>query len=85
MQRLKAKAKKKEKEKKKKTFQGFQNTVCAFLNANESSRLAVYNICFLSLLIKPWLSIKVFLEGCLTIGVHSEVAVHKMYQPQLKG
>ena len=31
--------------------------------------------------LKPWLSIRVFLPGCLATRVHDEVAMHKTYQP----
>ena len=30
---------------------------------------------------KPWLAIRIFLQGCLAYSVHDEVATHKMYQP----
>ena len=30
---------------------------------------------------KPWLSIRVFLQGCLATSFHDEIATHKMYQP----
>ena len=35
-----------------------------------------------SITFKPWLSIRVFLQGCLATSIHDEVAAHKMYQPR---
>ena len=49
--------------------------VCACLNANESSRMAVCSTYFY--ITKPWLSKRVFLQGYLAISVHGEVATHK--------
>ena len=50
--------------------------VCACLNANEASRMAVCSCLYYS---KPWLSIRVFLQGCLAIS-NGEVPIHKMCQ-----
>ena len=49
------------------------------LNANESSRMAVDRV--FTFTCKRWLSIRVFLQGCLATSIHDKVAVHKMYQP----
>ena len=48
--------------------------------ANESSRMAVYSSCFF-ITSKPWLFVRVFLQGCLATSAHDEVAAHNMYQP----
>ena len=51
--------------------------VCACLNTNESSRMAV---CSCLYHFKVWLSIRVFLQGSLAISVHGEVPIHEMCQ-----
>ena len=58
---------------------GFQNTVCACLIANKSSRncLHIFFITF-----KPWLSVRVFLDYVWLRGVYDDDAAHKMYQPR---
>ena len=45
------------------------------LNANVSSRMTVYSTWFFFNTFKPWLSIEVFLQGCLATSFHDEVAV----------
>ena len=50
--------------------------------ANESSSMAVCSSSFfLSLLSHGYLSVRVFLQGCLATSAHDEVAAHNMYQP----
>jgi len=60
------------------TCRGCQNTVCACLIANKSSRMAIYRTCFF-ITFKPWLSMRVFLQACLATRVHDEVAGRKIY------
>ena len=48
--------------------------ICACLQANDSSNMALCRTCFL-ITFKPELSIRVFLQGYLAISVHVEVAI----------
>ena len=49
------------------------------MQTNQAGWLFIADVSFI--ILNPWLSVRVFLQGCLATSVHDEVATHKMYQP----